>query len=105
MSEEDNDELAQSPSTIRKQKIARVPLQSFEDYLERMRPGRSCCFCTGGTYIPAPSPQGGTAGVVATPAPNVAKIGVWFFAATCDKCGDTRLFHAPLAYDSMMSEH
>lgn len=86
-------------------KALKVPLEAFRDYLERMRPGRKCTFCTSGTYEVAPSPAGGTAGVVATPVPNVAKLGVWFFVATCDACGDTRFFHTGQAYTAMTSEN
>lgn len=104
MSNEEGGEVAVTSGSERKQKMAKVPLQALEDYLERMRPGRSCVFCAGGIYNPAPSPKGGTAGVVATPAANVAKVGVWFFAATCNQCGDTRFFHAPQTYRAMASD-
>lgn len=104
VSDEEGAEVAITPGARRKQKMAKVPLQSLEDFLERMRPGRSCVFCSAGVYKPAPSPKGGTAGVIATPAANIAKVGVWFFAATCSQCGDTRFFHAPQTYDAMASE-
>lgn len=104
MSNEESGDVALTSGSERKQKMSKVPLQSLEDFLERMRPGRSCVFCSGGIYKPAPSPKGGTAGVIATPAANIAKVGVWFFAATCSNCGDTRFFHAPQAYDAMASE-
>ncbi len=104
MSNEESGDVALTSGSERKQKMAKVPLQSLEDFLERMRPGRSCVFCSDGIYKPAPSPKGGTAGVIATPAANIAKVGVWFFAATCSNCGDTRFFHAPQTYDAMASE-
>ncbi|MBV4500403.1 hypothetical protein [Pseudomonas shirazensis] len=104
VSDEEGAEVAITPGARRKQKMAKVPLQSLEDFLERMRPGKSCVFCSAGVYKPAPSPKGGTAGVIATPAANIAKVGVWFFAATCSQCGDTRFFHAPQTYDAMASE-
>jgi hypothetical protein len=104
MPNEEIGEVTLTSGAERKQKMAKVPLQSLVDYLERMRPGRSCVFCVGGTYNPAPSPEGGTAGVIATPSANIAKVGVWFFAATCSQCGDTRLFHAPQTYHAMATE-
>lgn len=91
-------------SAATENKALKVPLEAFKAYLERMRPGRKCTFCADGTYQVAPSPAGGTAGVVATPVPNVAKIGVWFFVATCDVCGDTRIFHAGRTFAAMTSD-
>lgn len=95
---------ATGDAEISRGKALKVPLAAFEAYLDRMRPGRKCVFCSNGTYQVAPSPAGGTAGVVATPVPNVAKIGVWFFVATCDLCGDTKLFHAGRTYAAMTSD-
>lgn len=95
---------ATGDAEVSKHKALKVPIDAFESYLERMRPGRKCVFCTQGIYQVAPSPVGGTAGVVATPVPNVAKLGVWFFVATCDVCGDTKFFHAGQAFAGMSSE-
>jgi len=95
---------AAGDAEVSKNKALKVPLDAFESYLERMRPGRACVFCAEGKYQVAPSPAGGTAGVVATPVPNVARIGVWFFVATCDFCGDTKLFHAGRTYAAMTGE-
>lgn len=83
----------------------KVPKDTFEDFLDRMRPGRICSFCSSGEYQVAPAPTGGTAGVVATPVPNLAKIGVWFFAASCDFCGDTRFFHTGISLKAMERDH
>lgn len=85
-------------------KALKVPLDALESYLERVRPGRLCGFCSAGVYQAAPSPSGGTAGVVATPVPNVAKVGAWFFVATCSMCGDTRFFHAGRTMTAMASD-
>ncbi|WP_152690448.1 hypothetical protein [Pseudomonas fluorescens] len=104
MPNEEGSEVVITSGSERKQKISTVQLKFFEDYLERMRPGRSCAFCSEGIYKPAPSPKGRTAGVIATPSANIAKVGVWFFIATCNKCGDTRFFHAPQTYDSIAED-
>ncbi|WP_162884126.1 hypothetical protein [Pseudomonas protegens] len=104
MPNEEASEVVITSGSERKQKIGTVPLQLLVSYLEQMRPGRSCVFCSGGVYNPAPSPAGKTAGVIATPSANIAKVGVWFFIATCNQCGDTRFFHAPQTYDAIAAE-
>lgn len=98
----DESQVADEPA---EHKALKVPKDAFEGFLERMRPGRTCSFCSSGKYQVAPSPTGETAGVVATPVPNLPKIGVWFFAASCDFCGDTRFFHTGISFKAMSSDH
>lgn len=86
-------------------KALKIPKDALEGFLSLMRPGRTCTFCSSGKYQVAPAPTGGTAGVVATPVPNLAKIGVWFFAASCDFCGDTRFFHTGITLKAMVRDH
>lgn len=83
----------------------RVPRNALRDYLERMRPGRRCSFCEKGTYEAVPAPTGGTAGLLSTPVPYIKGLGIWFYSASCDVCGDTRLFHANHVREAMSEEH
>lgn len=85
--------------------MTQVPLERLQEYLNRMRPGLKCGFCRDGIYEAVAAPKGGTAGVIATPAANIKKVGAWFYPITCNHCGDTRLFHAPQAYQAMAAEH
>lgn len=83
----------------------KVPREAFQDFMERMRPGRGCSFCEDGIYHAAPAPSGGTTGIVATPVPYLKGLGVWFYSATCDTCGDTRFFHANHVRSAMGDDH
>ncbi|MEE4332276.1 hypothetical protein V2J70_02145 [Pseudomonas alliivorans] len=86
-------------------KALKVPADALIDYLNRVAPDNKCSFCGVGEYGVVPAPTGGTAGVIATPVPNIRHLGVWFFFATCTTCSHTVFFNAPLAMKKMAEEH
>lgn len=105
MSNEESVEGESTSGAGRKEKMTQVPLERLQEYLDRMKPGLACGFCKNGTYKAVPAPKGDTAGLIATPSANIKKVGAWFYPATCNRCGDTRFFHAPQAYQAMAKEH
>ncbi len=87
------------------QKALKVPIEAVINFLDRLNPGSKCDFCKTGEYGVVPAPSGGTAGVVATPVPNVQHLGVWFYFATCTTCGHTIFFSAPMVHRAMATDH
>ncbi len=84
----------------------KVTIDAVRGFLERIRQGLVCEFCRDGVYDVAPYPTDqGLAGIIATPVPDMQNLGAWFYAATCNKCGDSRFFHAHTALAAMRSEH
>lgn len=83
----------------------KIPRNALRDFMERLRPGRQCEFCKQGVYEAAPAPEGGTAGILSTPVPHIKGLGVWFYSATCNTCGDTRFFHANKVRKLMSEPH
>ncbi|MCE1009311.1 hypothetical protein [Pseudomonas monteilii] len=83
----------------------KIPRNALRDFMERLRPGRQCEFCKQGVYEAAPAPEGGTAGILSTPVPYIKGLGVWFYSATCNTCGDTRFFHANKVRKLMSEPH
>lgn len=86
-------------------KYLKVPRNAVRDFLERLSPGRKCGFCEHGIYEVAPAPTGGTAGILSSPVPYLKGLGVWFYTATCNACGDTRFFHANKVRKLMSEPH
>ena len=83
----------------------KIPRNALRDFMERLRPGRQCEFCKQGVYEAAPAPEGGTAGLLSTTVPHIKGLGVWFYSATCNTCGDTRFFHANKVRKLMSEPH
>ncbi|WP_412764684.1 hypothetical protein [Pseudomonas sp. NGC7] len=67
----------------------------LSELLNEIAPDSKCSFCHQGEYsiVPAPSDDN-LCGVVAASVPNMQKIGVWFYVATCMTCGHAALFNA-----------
>lgn len=65
------------------------------NYWNERAPGSRCLFCRKGDYSLAASPVGdGSAAVVATPVPNMDRLGMWFYVATCNQCGHVMFFNS-----------
>lgn len=80
-----------SPETM--EKTLKVTPEEFVNYLNSIAPTSVCTFC-GGDWGVTASPDGETAALIATPVPNGNGIGVWFFVASCVKCGNSMFFNA-----------
>jgi hypothetical protein len=88
-----------------KNKALQVSGAALVEFLNRVAPDNKCSFCSVGEYtiIPSPSDEG-FAGVVATPVPNVQRLGVWFFFASCKNCGHSVFFNAPFVLQAMAKD-
>ncbi len=104
-SDEKAEDLSIAQRTEAQQKALKVPVSAVIGYLNRIAPDSKCSFCGTGEYGVVPAPSGGTAGVVSSPVPNVQNLGVWFYFATCTKCGHTVFFNAPLVLREMTKDH
>ncbi len=87
------------------ERALKVPIDAVIGFLNRISPNCKCSFCGVGDYGVVPGPSGGTAGVVATPVPNVQHLGVWFYFAICTSCGHTIFFSAPAVLKAMTTDH
>ena len=106
MSERESQPLSEDGESLTESedKAVKVPADAVVEYLNRISPGNKCSFCKKGEYGVIPGPAGGTAGVVATPVPHVQHLGVWFYIATCTRCGHTALFNTAFVLKAMTEE-
>jgi len=103
MSDKDDASFVETGDSLRHNqgRALKVPGDALVDYLNRMSPDNKCSFCYEGEYAVVPGTGGSTAGVVATPVPHVQHLGVWFYLATCRRCGHTVFFNAPFVLAAM----
>jgi hypothetical protein len=81
-------------STEKQQATISIKAQEFLDFLNHHGPESKCVFCGTGEYTVGPGPDGEGALIVATPMPTHQSKGLWFFPASCNKCGYTAFFNA-----------
>lgn len=79
--------------------------EKLASYWNEQAPDRKCLFCNEGEYSLASSPAGdGSAAVVATPVPNMDRLGMWFYVATCNQCGHVTFFNSQVVLRKMSKE-
>lgn len=73
----------------------RVTPEMLVMHLNDINAGAKCTFCGVGDYAVPSDPDGKSASMVATPAPQSKNFGLWLYTAVCVNCNHVIFFHAP----------